>query len=119
MEKKLENGMEQFFKTTTEATEKTWDFWLTSVGMLTWGQEQTEKMVKTFIEQGKVNREEGKQILEELGAQVRKNQAELQKIVEEGVKSALANMQLPDMSNFFDLTKRMEELTKRMERGAK
>lgn len=109
-------SMERTFTMFDSAMEKYWDMWLVGLGSMSWSQEQLENMVKKYLEQRKMAREESTKIIEEMMQQVKKNQMQMQGMVKEAVASALENVNFPTYVSAVDeLKKKVDELSKKME----
>jgi len=96
------------------STEKLWDMWLVGLGSMSWTQEQVENMVKKYLEQRKITREESVKLIEELMTQAKKNQLQLQKMIGEALNSSLQNVDSPGFKYFEDLNKKVEDLSKKV-----
>ena len=79
----------------TTAVGTAWDSWLATLGMVSWTQDQAEKVTRQLMEQGRVSREEGLRLTRDLLEQVKRNQAELQRMIQEGVRVSLQSYQIP------------------------
>jgi polyhydroxyalkanoate synthesis regulator phasin len=66
-----------------------WDASLSMLKMATWGQEQVERGVRHMIDQGRLTREEGAEIVREAGEQARRHQAELVRLAQESLRTSL------------------------------
>lgn len=109
-------NMEKSFGMLETAMEKYWDMWLVGLGSMSWSQEQLENMVRKYLEQRKMAREESTKIVEEMLQQVKKNQMQLQNMVKEAVASALENANFPTYVSAVDeLKKKVDELSQKME----
>lgn len=80
----------------TTAFGAAWDSWLATLGMVSWTQDQAEKVTRQLMEQGRVSREEGLRLTRDLLEQVKRNQAELQRMIQEGVRVNLQSYQVPE-----------------------
>ncbi|MGE5391305.1 MAG: phasin family protein [Deltaproteobacteria bacterium] len=96
------------------SSEKMWDMWLVTLGSLSWSQEQIENMARKYLDQRKIARDENNKLVEELMAQAKKNQQQMQKMIQEAVTNAFENMDIPTFNYIDDLTKKVEELTKKV-----
>ena len=72
-----------------------WDSYLATLGMVSWSQDQAEQVMRQLIEQGRIGRDEGLRLVRDLGEQARRNQAELQRLIQEGVRTSLQTWQAP------------------------
>ncbi len=107
--------LNQTFSMADNMVEKFWDMWLVSLGSMSWSQEQLENMVKKYLEQRKNTREEAAKVVEELMVQVKKNQVQMQTMMQEAVKAALENVELPNF-DYMDMNKKIDELAKKVEK---
>lgn len=106
--------LNQTFAVTDNMLEKMWDMWLVGLGSMSWSQEQAENMVRKYLEQRKNAREENTKVVEELMSQVKKNQIQMQTMIQEAVKVAMENVEMPNF-DYMDMTKKLDELTKKVE----
>ena len=86
---------EQGGQIASTAFNNAWDSYLTMLGMFSWSQDQTEQVMRQMIEQGRVGRDEGMRLLRDLSEQTRRNQGELQRLIQEGVRTSLQTWQAP------------------------
>ena len=86
---------EQGGQIASTAFNNAWDSYLTMLGMFSWSQDQTEQVMRQMIEQGRVGRDEGMRLLRDLSEQARRNQGELQRLIQEGVRTSLQTWQAP------------------------
>ncbi len=94
---------EQGGQIASTAFNNAWDSYLTMLGMFSWSQDQTEQVMRQMIEQGRVGRDEGLRLLRDLSEQTRRNQGELQRLIQEGVRTSLQTWQAP-LSGMTSLT---------------
>lgn len=106
--------LNQTFTMADNMAEKFWDMWLVSLGSMSWSQEQLENMVKKYLEQRKNTREEATKVIEELMVQVKKNQMQMQSMMQEAVKAALENVEIPNFA-YMDMNKKIDELAKKVD----
>ena len=97
------------------STEKLWDMWLVTFGSMSWSQEQIENMGRKYLEQRKVAREEANKVIEELTNQAKKNQQQMQKMIQEAVANAFDNLEIPTFAYIDDLSKKVDELSKKVD----
>ena len=86
---------EQGGQIASTAFNNAWDSYLSVLGMFSWSQDQTEQVMRQMIEQGRVGRDEGLRLLRDLSEQARRNQGELQRLIQEGVRTSLQTWQAP------------------------
>jgi len=97
------------------STEKIWDMWLVTLGSMSWTQEQIENMGRKYLEQRKVAREEANKVMEELTNQAKKNQQQMQKMIQEAVANAFDNLEIPTFTYIDELSKKVDELSKKVD----
>ena len=114
------------FNMIENSMEKMWDMWLVSLGSLSWTQEQIENMCRQQLDQNKAGREEMMKLIEDLSKQMRRNQEQFQKMVEEAVMNTYEHINYNNQSLVADLTKKVDELSEKIavekvpiQRGAK
>lgn len=96
-------------------TEKIWDMWMVSLGSITWTQEQAENAMRKYLDQRKLTREESTKFLEEMMNQVKKNQIQMQSMIEEAVKTAFENVKVPSLNCIDELSKKVDDLAKKVD----
>ncbi len=101
------------FATMDMMMEKFWDMWLVGMGSISWTQDQFDNMLKKYLEQSQAAREENSKVIDELMKQVKNNQVQMQKMIQEAVNSALENAE-PAYNYFEELNKKVEELSKKV-----
>jgi polyhydroxyalkanoate synthesis regulator phasin len=111
---KAQENLLKSFAMTDNMVEKFWDMWQLSLGSLSWSQEQLENMAKRYLEQSKLAREESNKVMEELMKQVKSNQAQMQKMVQQAVNTSFENVDVPVYNYFDELNKKVEELSKKI-----
>ena len=92
-----------------------WNAWYTAMGGALWAQDQAEKMVRLMIDQGRVTRDESRKMLDDLAAQVRQNQAEMQRLAQEAVRSTLVNLNVPTQDQIADLNRKIDDLNRKID----
>jgi len=85
------------------------------LNLMQWTQEQTEKFVSKLVEQGKANREEAQTFAKELFEQIGTNHRNLHEMIKEAVGGAVGNWKVVSQSQFDELNRKVEELTKKLE----
>lgn len=110
---KTQEDVTKAFATMDSMTQKFWDMWLVGMGSLSWTQDQFDSMLKKYLEKSQVAREENSKVIDELMNQVKNNQAQMQKMIQEAVNTAIENAQ-PAYNYFEELNKKVEELGKKV-----
>lgn len=95
------------------------DITMENLKTLTWAQEQGEKAVIDAIEQNKKARAEGMKIVERFAEQANKNQAAMQKYVEDSVKATQDSMKRFQEQQQAVMTKQMEMFQAQVDRASK
>lgn len=108
-------NIDKTFAMLENSTEKLWDMWLVTLGSMSWTQEQIEGMGRKYLEQRKVAREEGNKVIEELTNQAKKNQQQMQKMIQEAVINAFDNLEIPTFNYIDQLSKKVDELSKKVD----
>jgi polyhydroxyalkanoate synthesis regulator phasin len=108
-------NIDKTFAMLENSTEKIWDMWLVTLGSMSWTQEQIENMGRKYLEQRKVAREEANKVIEELTNQAKKNQQQMQKMIQEAVANAFDNLEIPTFAYIDDLSKKVDELSKKVD----
>lgn len=103
------------FAVLESSTEKLWDMWLVTLGSMSWSQEQIENMGRKYLEQRQVAREEANKVIEELTNQAKKNQQQMQKMIQEAVTNAFDNIEIPTFNYIDQLAKKVDELSKKVD----
>jgi polyhydroxyalkanoate synthesis regulator phasin len=110
---KTQENVTKAFASAESMMEKFWDMWLVGLGSISWSQEQFENMVRKYLEQSQTAREENSKIIDELMNQVKSNQTQMQKMIQEAVNTALENAE-PAYNYFEQLNQKVEELSKKV-----
>ena len=95
---------------------KMWDMWLVSMGSLSGTQEQLEDMTRKQLDQNKEARVELIKRAEDLSKEMRGNQEQFQKMVEETVKSTYEQISSASQAHIAELAKKVEELAKKVDK---
>lgn len=111
---KAQEKIMKSFAMTDDMVEKFWEMWQLSLGSLSWTQEQFETMAKKYLEQRKVAREESSTVMEQLIKQVKNNQVQMQKMVQQAVNTTFENVDLPVYNYFKELNTKIEALSKKV-----
>lgn len=89
------------------------DSWVENLGRLCWAQDQSEQLVRTWMDQGKLARGQGQEISRQLATQAKKNQVELQKFIHNTVALSLDTIQKNhknQMTEMENQVRRMSEM---------
>ena len=86
------------------------------LGAAGWAGAEGERLIRSWMDRGQVTKEEGKRMLDQLMVQARKSREELSKAVAEGVRNATAAVPVVSREQVARLEKRIDELTKKVEK---
>ena len=92
------------------------DAWVQNVGSLCWAQDQSEAFVRSWMDQGQVAREEGRQLSVKMAEQAKANQAELQKFIHNSVALSLESMQKAHQAQIDAMQARIDEMSALIEK---
>jgi polyhydroxyalkanoate synthesis regulator phasin len=109
---KTQEQLTKSFAASDDMVKKFWDMWMVGLGSVTWTQEQMDVMGKKYLEQRQLARDESKKVIEELLKQVKTNQSQSQKMVQEAVGTLFATVETPFSTFYEDFLKKMQELSK-------
>ena len=91
--------------------DKMWDMWLVALGSFSRTQDQMENMVRKQLDQNRAAREEIIKVVGNLSKQVRGNQAQLQKVVEESLSKTFTQMKSSNQTIMGDYADKVADLT--------
>jgi polyhydroxyalkanoate synthesis regulator phasin len=86
-----------------------------AVGQLCWAQEQGEKLVRAYLEVGRLTRTEGRDLAHRIATQIRQNQEEMQRWVSAVVEMSMAALRPATVAQFEELTRKVDALTRQIE----
>ena len=109
-------GLAENFNLIDNSMDKMWDMWLFNLGSLAWTQDQIDNMTRKQLDRNKSAREELLKLVEDLSKQMRRNQEQFHKMVEETVMNTYQHINYTNQSLISDLAKKAEELTKTVEK---
>lgn len=90
------------------------DSWAESLGTLCWAQDQSEQLVRSWMDQGKLAREQGREMARQLAGQAKKNQVELQKFIHNSVALSLETMQKNHQNQMAEMQSQVQQMTQLM-----
>ena len=74
-------------------TEVGLEAWNIASGLLFWGQDQTERTIRVWLEQGRIGREQAQLLQNSMMEQIRRNQAEMQRMISIATQGGVLNAQ--------------------------
>lgn len=86
------------------------DAWAKNIGTLCWAQDQSEAFVRSWMDQGQLAREEGRQLAVEMAQQAKANQAELQKFIHNSVALSVESLTRAHQTQLEAMQARIDEL---------
>lgn len=90
--------------------------WVQSVGTLCWAQDQSEALLRTWMDQGQLAREDGLRLSAVMAEQARANQAELQKFIHHSVALSLDGLRRNHQAQLDAMQAQLDELGARLEK---
>jgi len=107
-------NLENVFSNVESATEKLWEISLVTLGSIAWNQEQIENFLRKYLDQKKLARDEGTKIFEEMFNQAKRNQQQIQSMIQDSVIGAFGKLDMPTLSYYDELSKKIDELSKKV-----
>lgn len=98
-------------KPTLNPVDLAMDHWLQSLGSLCWAQDQTENLVRSWMDQGKLAREQGREMSRQLADQTKKNQVELQKFIHNAVALSLETVQRNHQNQMEEMADKVRQMS--------
>lgn len=90
------------------------DSWVENLGRLCWAQDQTEEIVRSWMDQGKLAREQGRELARQLSTQAKRNQVELQKFIHNSVALSMETMQKNHQNQIAEMQSQVQQMTQLM-----
>lgn len=95
------------------------DAWVQNVGTLCWAQDQSEAFIRSWMDQGQLAREEGRQLSVKMAEQAKANQAELQKFIHNTVALSVESLNRSHQAQIDAMQARLDEMTAILEKLTK
>lgn len=99
----------------TSMAEASIEAWSSAAGLFFWWQQQAERAARMWIDQCRITREQAQGLQADLAEQIRRNQAEMQRMMQDAVAGNLSNAQQLQQSTLDEMQRRMDEMTEQME----
>ncbi|MCX5779929.1 MAG: hypothetical protein NTV45_03745 [Firmicutes bacterium] len=109
-------NLAQSFGMIDNSMDKMWDMWLGSLGSLSWTQDQIDDITRKQLDQNQAARQDMLKLVEDLSKQMRRNQEQFHKMVEETVMNTYQHINYTNQSLMSNLTKKADELAKTVEK---
>jgi polyhydroxyalkanoate synthesis regulator phasin len=87
------------------------DSWAESIGSVCWAQDQTEQLVRSWMDQGKLARDQGRELSRQLAGQTKRNQVELQKFIHNSVALSLDTLQKNQQLQMTQMQAQVEQMS--------
>lgn len=87
---------------------------LAGLGLLDLTREKAEKIVEELVKKGEVAKEKQPEFVKRLLERTEKGRKEIEKIVEDATTKVMKKIDIPSRSDIEKLTKKIEELKKRL-----
>lgn len=101
------------FNMIENSMERMWDMWLVNLGSLSWTQDQMENTTRKLLDQNKSAREDMLKMMEDLSKQMRKNQEQLQKFVEEAFTNTYEQMNYTNQGMMSEFSNKVVDMTQK------
>jgi polyhydroxyalkanoate synthesis regulator phasin len=99
----------------TSAVEAGIEAWSSAAGLFFWWQDQAEHATRMWLNQWRISREQAQSLQADMVEQIRRNQAEMQRMMQDAVAGNLSNAQQLQQSTLDEMQRRMDEMTEQME----
>lgn len=109
-----QEGLVKSFTMIDDSMQKMWDMWLVSLGSVTSTQDKIENMTRKQMDQHKAAREEMIKMVEDLSKQMRRNQGQIQMLVEDVVTNTYEQINYKNQNLIDGLSKKVEELSQKL-----
>ena len=87
------------------------DSWVESIGSLCWAQDQSEQIVRSWMDQGQLARDQGQELSRQLASQAKKNQIELQKFIHNTVALSLDTIQKNHQNQMAEMQNQVKQMS--------
>ena len=87
------------------------DTWIQSLGSLCWAQDQSDQLLRSWMDQGKLAREQGRELSQQLADQTKKNQIELQKFIHNTVALSLETVQRNHQHQMMEMETKVRQMS--------
>jgi poly(hydroxyalkanoate) granule-associated protein len=89
---------------------------LASVGAFSIAEEGIENFVRELVERGEASEKEGKKIVSDFRRRTRRNRKDLESNVDERIEKALKSFRLPTKKDVEDLSRKIDQLERKVAR---
>jgi polyhydroxyalkanoate synthesis regulator phasin len=102
----------RFSTSMVEASIKAWS---ASAGLFFWQQDQAERMIRMWLDQSRINREQAQSLQAAMAELFRRNQADLQRMIQDAVQGSISMMQQVQQSGLDELQRQLRHISEQME----
>ncbi|MEQ8201053.1 MAG: hypothetical protein ABRQ24_06510 [Syntrophomonadaceae bacterium] len=95
------------------AADKMWDMWIAGLNSLKWNAEQIENLTRSQLDMSRNARQEFMKQMEDMVKQMRQNQMQAIKMVEDTMMSGYQQIEQAAQSINQEIAKKVEEVTKK------
>jgi len=111
------DSVSKSFEMMEKAMEKAWDMWRMGLNSFTAAQEQIESMTLKQLDQNKATRNELMKMEDEAQKQIRRNQEQMQKMVEDAVNNAYSQAEKANQDMVATLTEQVDYMMKQLKQN--
>ena len=105
--------------TQTPITDTLIENWVKSCDWMVQAQDQADSLTRSWLDQGKVSRQQGQEMAHKMAEQAKENQRLFQEMVQSTVRLSLESYRIATQQSFMELNKRVEILTRQVENLSK
>jgi polyhydroxyalkanoate synthesis regulator phasin len=99
----------------TSFVEASIEAWRASTGLVFWQQDQAERMIRLWLDQGRISREQAQSLQATMAEQFRRNQADLQRMVLDAVQRSCSMMQHVQAAGVDELHQQFQQIGKQLD----
>lgn len=108
------DNLNTLFSNAESTAERFWEISLITLGSIAWNQEQIENFLRKCLDQKKLARDQSTRLMEEMFNQAKKNQQQIQCMIQDSVVGAFGKLDIPTLSYYDELAKKIDELSKKV-----
>ncbi len=89
--------------------------WRASAGLFFWQQDQAERMIRVWLDQGRISRDQAQSLQLDLAELFRRNQADLQRMLHDAVQRTFSLMQQSGTAGVEELQQQLQQIREQIE----
>ncbi len=89
--------------------------WRASAGLFFWQQDQAERMIRVWLDQGRISRDQAQSLQLDLAELFRRNQADLQRMLHDAVQRTFSLMQQSQTAGVEELQQQLQQIREQIE----